>query len=91
MTATRRWLVILAIALGCASERLDPHAPQERCLYSCPDGMACAGTTFPRGRAVPGRCQLSPHRCMVIDDCRPRERCIRPGETVGVCKTEELL
>ena len=80
-----------AIALGCASQRLDPHAQQDRCLYSCPDGMICVGTTFQRSRANPGQCQLAPNRCMVVGDCRPREQCIRPGKRVGVCDPEGLL
>ena len=91
MTSTRRWFVVVAIAVGCASERLDPHTPGDRCLYSCPDGMTCAGTTFPRGHANPGRCQLAPNRCMVTADCRPRERCSRPGPGIGVCDPESLL
>ncbi|HTB56882.1 MAG TPA: hypothetical protein VLC06_03365 [Polyangia bacterium] len=89
--AISRWLVISAIALGCASQRLDPHAPQDRCLYSCPDGLVCAGTTFPRGHANPGQCQLAPNRCMAAGDCRPRERCARSGESVGVCTSDTLL
>ena len=91
MATTRAWLVALAVALSCASQRIDPHTPGDRCLYSCPDGMICAGTTFPRGHANPGQCQLVPNRCMVVSDCRPRERCIRPGEAVGVCNPEGLL
>ena len=85
------WLAVVAMTIGCASQRVDPHTPGDRCLYSCPDGMTCAGTTFPRGHANPGRCQLVPNRCMTADDCRPRERCIRPGEAIGVCKSEGLL
>lgn len=86
-------LLPLLIALaGCASERIDPHSPGDRCLYSCPDEMVCAGTTFPRGRHPnPGHCQLAADRCMVASDCRPRERCIRPGPAVGVCQPEGLL
>lgn len=91
MVAFRQLLVGMAIAIGCASERLDPHAPQDRCLYSCPDGMICAGTTFQRGRANPGRCLLVPNRCMVVSDCRPREQCIRSSGTIGVCNPESLL
>lgn len=91
MVVNRTWLWVLALAIGCAAERLDPHAPGDRCLYSCPDGMSCAGTTFPRGRANPGRCELAPSRCMVTADCRARERCLRPGQAVGVCSTDGLL
>jgi hypothetical protein len=80
-------------AFGCASasDRIDPHAPGDRCLYSCPEGMACAGTFFGRGRTKPGQCGLTPGRCMATADCRPRELCIRPGPSVGVCKPENLL
>ncbi len=91
MNSARRWLIVVAIVMGCASERLDPHTPGDRCLYSCPDGMTCVGTTFPRGHATPGRCQLAPNRCVVTADCRPREHCTRPGTGVGVCDPEGLL
>jgi len=79
------WLVVLAMVIGCTFDRIDPHTPGDRCLYSCPEGMVCSGTTFGRSRANPGRCQLTPHRCMVVGDCRPREKCIRPTEGVGLC------
>ena len=91
MVPRRLGLVIMALALGCAAARVAPRAPQDRCLYSCPDGMLCAGTTFPRGHANPGQCQLTANRCMIAGDCRPRERCVRPGEAVGVCDPEGLL
>src|ERR1700754_2189320 len=86
------WVVPSFVAVGCASERIDPHSPGDRCLYACPDQMTCAGTTFPRGRQPnPGHCQLAANRCMVAGDCRPRERCIRPGEALGVCRPDGLL
>ena len=86
------WLVALFLLAGCASQRIDPHTPGDRCLYGCPDEMICAGTTFPRGRQPePGHCQLAPNRCLAAGDCRPRERCVRPGEAVGVCQPEGLL
>jgi len=28
---------------------------------------------------------------MVTEDCRPRERCIRPGRDPGVCHPDGLL
>ena len=83
--------VVLAAAIGCASQRIDPHTPGDRCLYSCPDGMTCAGTTFQRARANPGRCELVPNRCLVSADCRSREACIRPGQEIGVCRSPGLL
>jgi hypothetical protein len=89
MGATRVWL--LALAIGCAEQRVDPHTPGDRCLYTCPDGMTCVGTTYSRSRAHPGACQLAPSRCMAAADCRPRERCIRPGPAVGLCSPDGLL
>jgi len=87
-----RWLIVLAMAAGCASERIDPHTPGDRCVYACPDGMTCAGTSFPRGRAPnPGHCQLAPKRCRVTADCRPREHCTRAEPGIGVCTPEALL
>jgi len=91
MAATRVWLIALAIAIGCAAQQVDPHTPGDRCLYSCPDGMTCVGTTFARSRANPGICQLVQSRCMATTDCRPRERCVRPGASVGVCNPDGLL
>jgi hypothetical protein len=84
-----RWLLALLVTLGCAADRVDPHLPGDRCLYGCPDGLTCAGTTFPRGHANPGRCQLAPNRCLTDGDCRPRERCTRPD--IGVCLPPNLL
>ena len=85
-------LLILLAALGCASQRVDdPHTPGDRCLYSCPDGMSCVGTTFSRGHANPGLCQLVPNRCTVTADCRSRERCLRSGQEIGVCRPDGLL
>ena len=84
-------MIALATALGCASQRIDPHSPGDRCLYSCPEGMSCAGTLFGQGRTTPGRCQLTHGRCMVTADCRPREQCVRAGQTVGVCRPDGLL
>jgi hypothetical protein len=86
-----RWLAVLVMGWGCAAQRVDPHSLNDQCLYSCPDGLTCAGTTFPRGHANPGRCQLVQGRCVVTADCRAHERCIRPGEAVGVCHPEGLL
>ena len=92
MAANALCLVGLLMAMGCAAERVDPHTPGDRCLYTCPDEMLCAGTTFARGRqAIPGHCQLAPNRCLAADDCRPREQCIRPGPAVGVCHPDGLL
>ena len=85
------WFVIAGCAIGCASERLDQRAPTDRCLYSCPDGMTCAGTVFLRGHTNPGRCELSPNRCLITADCRPREHCNRPGTGIGVCEPSSLL
>ena len=88
MAVRRLWFMIL---LGCAAQRVDPHAPNDRCLYTCPDGMTCAGTTFTKGRSNPGQCQLVVNRCMTSDDCHPRESCLRAGDAVGVCKPQNLL
>jgi hypothetical protein len=70
---------------------VDPHVPGDRCVYTCPDGMTCVGTTLVRRRANPGACQLTQNRCMAITDCRPREVCIRPSPAVGQCHPEGLL
>ncbi|HEX3904044.1 MAG TPA: hypothetical protein VH853_14485 [Polyangia bacterium] len=95
MATLRLWLAVslsvLAMTSGCAAQRVDPRLPGDRCLYSCPDGMTCTGTTYARGHANPGQCQLVPHRCLVGADCRPREQCVRPGEAVGVCNPQGLL
>jgi len=87
------WLVVaLVTASACAVQKVDPHVPGDRCLYTCPDGMTCVGTTYRRGRAaIPGACQLTPNRCVATTDRRPRERCIRPGRDVGVCRPDGLL
>src|SRR6516165_9949294 len=85
------WVIVLVLAVSCALQRVDPHSPGDRCLYSCPDGMICTGTTFPRGRANPGNCQLAQNRCVVTSDCRPRERCLRPGPAIGMCEAGALL
>ncbi|HEY5452825.1 MAG TPA: hypothetical protein VIQ54_28925 [Polyangia bacterium] len=87
----RVWLIVFATATACAEQRLDPHVPGDRCLQLCPDGMVCVGTTYTRARAHPGVCQLARNRCMVTEDCRPRERCIRPGRDPGVCHPDGLL
>jgi hypothetical protein len=84
-------VVALATLLGCASQQIDPHNPGDRCLYTCPDGMACAGTTFQRARANPGRCELAPERCLATTDCRAHEDCVRAGEATGVCRPRGLL
>jgi hypothetical protein len=77
--------------IGCAAQRVDPHSPGDHCLYSCPDGMVCVGTTYQRSRANPGRCELAPNRCLVSTDCRPREACVRPGQATGLCEPPGLL
>jgi hypothetical protein len=85
-------IVALAAVLGCTNQqRIDPHTPGDRCLYSCPEGMVCEGTTFARGRSNPGLCRLAPRRCVAPTDCRPRELCVRPGPAIGVCQPESLL
>ena len=87
MTMWALGLLAVAAILGCASQQpVDPHAPGDRCLYSCPDGMTCVGTTYQRGRATPGQCQLAKNRCQVDGDCRARERCSRAGANTGVCQ-----
>lgn len=85
------WLALLGLASGCASQKVDPHTVGDHCLYTCPDGLTCLGTTFPRGTAKPGRCELRAERCLASADCRSGEHCVRPGDVVGVCQSEGLL
>jgi len=86
------WSVLGLAALlggGCASQRIDPHTAGDRCLYSCPEGLTCVGTTYGRGRALPGQCQVTAGRCLADRDCHARERCARSGEATGVCVSAE--
>jgi hypothetical protein len=88
-------LALLALSLpaqACAGSAANPRSAGDRCLYaSCPDGSRCVGAGFGRWRASPGRCVLEVGRCLAPSDCREREHCVRPGEAVGLCRTNGLL
>jgi hypothetical protein len=81
-------IVVFVGSAACAStERIDPHGPGDHCLYSCPNGMRCAGTVFRRGTApLYGQCELEPHRCVAVADCLGGEACARFGAEVGICQ-----
>jgi hypothetical protein len=83
-----RWLLAFCLALvACAGERdtLGARNPGDRCIDTCPAGMACTGTSNFHHKPTPGRCELLPGRCMSDDDCRRSQRCARTSAAVGLC------
>jgi hypothetical protein len=83
-------LAAIVVFFGCATcastERADLHSPGDRCLYSCANGMRCAGTVFRRGTApLYGQCELEPNRCVTVADCVGGDACARFGAEIGIC------
>jgi hypothetical protein len=75
--------------LACATEHdtLGARNPGDHCIDTCPEGMACTGTTYMRApkKTYPGRCELLPGRCTADGDCRRSARCVRTGDAIGLC------
>lgn len=84
-----RALTGLCLLLACATapDKLDPQVPGDHCIDTCPEGMACTGTTGTRAprRTYPGRCELQPGRCATDADCARSARCVRPSNRIGLC------
>lgn len=84
-----RVLLGLCLLLACATgpDKLDPHNPGDNCIDTCPEGMACTGTTHYRApkRTYPGRCELQPGRCATDADCPRSARCVRTSDRIGLC------
>jgi hypothetical protein len=75
------------LLLACAGERdtLGARNPGDRCIDTCPEGMACTGTSNFHHKPMPGSCELLPGRCVVDDNCGRSQRCVRTGAAVGLC------
>ena len=84
-----RSLVAFCLLLACATEHdyLEARNPGDRCIDTCPEGMACTGTGHMRApkKTYPGRCELLPGRCATDTDCRRSARCVRTTDAFGLC------
>jgi hypothetical protein len=79
--------VLWGLAACASTERADPHNPGDHCLYSCPDGMRCAGTVFRKGTSPRyGQCELEARRCLTDADCSGADACARFGSEIGLCR-----
>jgi hypothetical protein len=80
-------LVALCLLLGCATEHdtLGARNPGDHCIDTCPEGMACTGTSYFHHKPVPGRCELRFGRCVADGDCQRSQRCVRTSDAVGLC------